>query len=94
MVATNSPSSEVDAGRQRRQGAGEGDVAERVAGEDLAAQHEEVADQARGRGDQGPGQKGVRMNGWLKIPPTPTSAAADTASATVMPRHRALAAAA
>ena len=38
---------EVDADGQRRQRAGERDVAERVAAEDLAPQHDEVADEPR-----------------------------------------------
>src|SRR5919201_4901402 len=50
---------DVDAGGRGRQGAGEGDVAEGVAGEDLAPQNNEVADKAAGERDRGAGQEGV-----------------------------------
>ena len=38
---------------------GEGDVAERVAREDLRAQDDEVADQPAGEADEGPGEQSV-----------------------------------
>ncbi len=50
---------DVDPGRRGREGSGEGDVAERVAGEDLAAQDHEVADQPAGKRDGGAGEEGV-----------------------------------
>ena len=58
--STNSPSRGVDAERERAERAGERDVAERVAGEDLAAQHHEVADQ--------PGQRRDRHAGEERVP--------------------------
>lgn len=54
------PEPEVGAEGQGGHRAGEGDMAERVAGEDLGAQHQEVADQSAGRGDDGPGEEGVQ----------------------------------
>ena len=45
------------------QGAGEGDVAEGVAGEHLAAQHDEVPDQSAGHGDGRARQEGVAHEG-------------------------------
>ncbi len=50
---------DVDSRRRGSQGAGEGNVAERIAGEDLAAQDDEVADQPAGKRDRGAGEKGV-----------------------------------
>ena len=45
--------------RRRREGSGEGDVAERIAGEDLAAQDDEIADQPAGERDECAGEEGV-----------------------------------
>ena len=53
----------VDAGGEGGEGAGVGDVAERVAGEDLPAQHHEVAGQPADRGDGGAGDQRVHDEG-------------------------------
>ncbi len=50
---------EVEPGGEGSEGAGEGDVAERIPGEHLAPEHHEVPDQSARGGDTGPGQKGV-----------------------------------
>ena len=59
MVPANRPTRGVEPGRRGAERAGEGDVAERVAGEHLRAQHHEVAHQAAGQRDQRAGQQGV-----------------------------------
>ena len=48
MTAAEQPDPQVDADGQRGQGSGEGHVRQGVAGEHLAAQHHEVADQSGG----------------------------------------------
>ena len=53
------PDALVDAGGGGSQRAGEGDVAERVAGEDLRAQDDEVAEQAARDRDQRAGEQRV-----------------------------------
>ena len=53
------PDADVDPGGGGGERAGEGDVAERVAGEHLRAEHDEVADQAARERDRGAGQPGV-----------------------------------
>ena len=53
------PDPQVESGRQRRERAGERDVGQRVGGEDLGSQHEEVADQTGGQRDGGAGEKRV-----------------------------------
>ena len=50
---------QVDAGERGREHAGERDVAQRVAGEDLRAQHDEVADGAAGERDRRAGEERV-----------------------------------
>ena len=47
----------VATGGERDQAAGDGDVAERVPGEDLVAEHDEVTDEAGGDRDRGPGDE-------------------------------------
>ena len=53
------PEPQVDPGGQRGQRAGVGDVRQRVAGEHLAAQHDEVADQPGQQRDRGAGEQRV-----------------------------------
>jgi len=53
------PDPRVDTQRRSAERARERDVAERVAGEDLGAEHEEVPDQAAGDGDEAPRQERV-----------------------------------
>ena len=59
---------DVDAEGERGEGAGDGHMAEGVAGEDLAAQHQEVADGARRHGDAGAGQEGIAHVGLSEDP--------------------------
>ncbi len=59
IVRGEQPDPDVDPGGGRGERAGERDVAERVAGEHLRAQHDEVADQPAGERDRGAGQEGV-----------------------------------
>ena len=49
----------VDPGGQRGQGTGERHVGQRVGGEHLCPQHQEVADQAGGERHPGPGEEGI-----------------------------------
>ena len=68
-VTANRPTAGVDPGGERGQGAGERDVRQRVGGEDLGPQHQEVADQTGG--ERRPRcRRGTRscMNGWREHP--------------------------
>ena len=54
----------IDAQRQCCQGTGERHMAQRVAGEDLGPQHDEVADQSYGCGDRGAGEQCMQQEWW------------------------------
>ena len=71
------PEPEVDPGERRREHAGEGDVAERVAREHLCAQHDEVADRAAGDGDRVPARSALRMNSCVSTSAPPDASAGD-----------------
>ena len=59
MVAANSPSRRSTPAASAASRAGVGDVGQRVAGEHLAAEHDEVADQSRQQRDRGAGEQRV-----------------------------------
>ena len=91
MVAAKSPSRSVDSEREGGERAGERDVTERVAAEDLAAQHDEVADQPARGGDRGAGEERVadeRDARTCRASPVPAASARIVMSWHGRRRHR------
>jgi hypothetical protein len=57
------PEPQVESGRERRERTGERHMGQRVRGEDLGPQHEEIADQTGGERDRGAGEERVPHEG-------------------------------